>query len=322
MGEAQHMPVDTRRSRPPKLSDVTGGAQRRQVVVTSALAGERLDKALAALSEDVSRTLARKAIANGGVFLGLDRCKVASRKVSPDDCLTITWHPAGHAGRTYPLHIIHEDSTLVVVHKPAGQHVQGTAQGDAGTLVVSLQKRFGAATQLAHRLDAPASGLVIAGRDSGTVAELMTCFREHTVTRAYLAVVLGVPRAGECRLPLARDGRRMRIAARDEPEAKPAHTDVEVLWQGEGKALVRAQLHTGRMHQVRAHLSGLGAPIVGDRLYGAERAPRLCLHAVDLGVSLPGRDKLTLHTPPPEDFWMTAELPEEARKAIEEPPRG
>ena len=293
------MPVDTRRSQPPKLSTVSQGAERRQVSVPSDLAGERLDKAIAALSEDVSRTLARKAIANGGVFLGLDRCKVASRKVSPGDCITITWHPAGHAGRTYPLDIVYEDPRIVVAHKPAGQHVQGTAQGDAGTLGVSLQKRFGPDTQLAHRLDAPASGLIVAGLDKDSVAKLMAAFREHQVRRSYLAVVQGSPKAGPCHLPLARDGRRMRIAASDEPEAKSAHTDVEVLWQGEGKALVHARLHTGRMHQVRAHLSGLGSPIIGDRLYGGEREPRLCLHAVALVLNSPDLPALELHTEAP-----------------------
>lgn len=316
------MPLDIRRSRSPKLSDVTPGAQRRQVVVTSGLAGERLDKALAALSEDVSRTLARKAIANGGVFLGLDRCKVASRRVSPADCLTITWHPADHASRTFPLDIVHEDAQIIVAHKPAGQHVQGTAQGDAGTLIVSLQKKFGQSTQLAHRLDAPASGLIVAARDQATVTAVMNCFRDHTVTRAYLAVVFGVPKTGACKLPLARDGRRMRIAAFDEPEAKSAHTDVEVLWAGEGKALVRAQLHTGRMHQVRAHLSGLGAPILGDHLYGGELAPRLCLHAVELGLPLHDAAPLRLHAAPAEDFWAAADLPAAARAEYSESSQG
>jgi 23S rRNA pseudouridine1911/1915/1917 synthase len=316
------MPVDARRSRGPKLSDVTPGAQRRQVIVPPDMAGERLDKTIAALAEDVSRTLARKAIANGGVFLGLDRCKVASRRVSPADCLTITWHPAGHASRTFPLDIVHEDARVIVAHKPAGQHVQGTAQGDAGTLIVSLQRQYDTHLQLAHRLDAPASGLVVAGRDQGTVADLMSCFRDHTVTRAYLAVVFGSPKTGACQLPLARDGRRMRIAASDEAVAKSAHTDIEVLWQGEEKALVRAQLHTGRMHQVRAHLSGLGAPIVGDRLYGGERGPRLCLHAVSLGFTLPSSPPVRVHAPPPDDFWTAAELPDAARAAYAGLPPG
>ena len=73
--------------------------------------------------------------------------------------------------------------------------------------------------------------------------------------------------------------------------------------QGEGKALVHARLHTGRMHQVRAHLSGLGAPIVGDRLYGGEREARLCLHAVELALDTPDLPPLDLHSAAPNDFW-------------------
>ncbi|MDP6946561.1 MAG: RluA family pseudouridine synthase, partial [Myxococcota bacterium] len=273
--------------------------------------------ALAGLADGLSRTLARKIIALGGVYLGQDRCKVASRKVSPGDCLTVTWHPRVLVAPSFALEVVHEDARTVVVDKPASQHVQGTAQGDVGTLAAALSQRYGAATQLAHRLDAPASGLVIAGRDPQAVAHLMAAFREHRVERSYLAIVLGIPAEGPCKLPLVRDGRLMRIAEPTDPEARSAHTDVKVLWSDETRALVTARLHTGRMHQVRAHLAALGAPLMGDRRYGGPSASRLCLHAVRLKLGHPdGEGELALERSPGDDFWEAGLLPPEARQSV------
>ena len=299
------MPIDTRRARPPKLSPPGHGVERRQVIVSHELAGERLDKALPALAEDVSRTLARKVIALGGVYLGLDRCKVASRKVSPGDCLTMTWHPKQQERPSFPLMVIYETAEFVVVNKAAGQHVQGTAQGDEGTLAKALTSAYGKDTQLAHRLDAPASGLILAGRTPKSVAGLMARFRDHEITRCYLALVEGRPPAGDCHLALRRDGRRMEVVAPSVEGAKAAHSHVEVLWSGEDKSLVRIQLHSGRMHQARAHLSALGAPIVGDRLYGGTAKGRLCLHAAELSWDASEDKPLSFFAAPPEDFWAS-----------------
>jgi 23S rRNA-/tRNA-specific pseudouridylate synthase len=145
----------------------------------------------------------------------------------------------------------------------------------------------------------------------------MAQFREHDVERVYLAMVTGHPAEGPCRLPLVRDGRVMRIAEPSDPEAKSAHTNVTVLWSGDGKALVRAQLHTGRMHQVRAHLAGLGSPIMGDRNYGGAPTSRLCLHAFRLGLAHPsGEGAVAVESPPPDDFWVAGGVPDEARGAV------
>jgi len=296
------MPIASRRAQPPKLSEIGPEIQRRQVFVPKDLGGERLDKAAAALAEGVSRTLARKIISQGGLFLGRERCKVASRKVFEGDCLTLTWHPKVSTAQRVPLVVVHKGEDFVVLNKPAGQHVQGTAQGDAGTLIHELKHVFGHAAELAHRLDAAASGLVLAGLSSAAVKTLMESFKEDTIHRSYLALTESVPHEGECRIPLAREGRRMRPAAPDEDGAKPAHSVIEVLGTEEGRSLVRVRLHTGRMHQVRVHLSALGAPIVGDRLYGGSSASRLCLHAALLRFEGGKHSGLKLQVEPPESF--------------------
>ena len=316
------MPVEQRRSKSPRLSPPGAGVERREVTVDARLTGERLDKALAFLASDVSRTLARKIIAMGGVYLGLDRCKVASRKVYPGDRLTITWHPMRRETPDFPLNVVFEGDDLLVVNKAAGQHVQGTAQGDQGTLGEVLRKAFGPEAKLGHRLDAPASGLMLAGKTAQRVAEVMEAFQQRSVERHYLALVHGAPQEGACHLPLIRDGRAMRVAEEGEEGLKEAHSVITPLWAGEGISLVRLRLHTGRMHQARAHLRALGSPIVGDRLYGLGEAGRLCLHASDLLWSRPQGASLALHAPPPDCFWLSLNDSRKAARDAAQPVPG
>ena len=271
------------------------------------LAGERLDRALPALVEGLSRTRARKIIGLGGVYLGQERCRVASRAVRAGDALTATWHDAVSAAASHELVVLHEDTSLVVVDKPSGQHTQGTELGDAGTLIRALEARYGTGIRLMHRLDAPTSGAIAAGRGPEAVAALAAQFRAHAILRAYLAVTHGAPPEGPCRLSLAREGRRVRVARPDEQGSLPAHTELSVVERHGARALVLARLHTGRTHQVRVHLAALGCPVVGDRAYGGEDAPRLALHAWVLGLRHPrGAEPLDLTAAPPDGFWEAA----------------
>lgn len=275
-----------------------------------ALAGTRLDKAMAQLLPGLSRTLSRKVIKMGGVYIGEERCRVASRPVRPGDILTATWHPDVLVPPEFQLDVVYEDEQLVIVDKPSGQHVQGTELGDVGTLVRALQRRFGPATRLVHRIDAPASGLLVAGRDAETVTALSALFRVHDIGRSYLAAVAGSPAGGARTVPLVRAGRRMRLARPGDEGALEARTDIKVLARHPTRALVEARLHTGRTHQVRVHLAGTGTPIVGDRLYGGPAAERLCLHARSLAFAHPvdGR-ALAFERPPAEGFWASAGIP-------------
>ena len=302
------MTAPNRRQRAPRLGAEGVGARRARFVVPAALDGERLDKALAAGVPDLSRGLARKIIDMGGVYLGVDRCRVASKPLAEGDVLTVTWHPDVLVPERFPLAVLHTDPRVLVVDKPAGQLSQGSELGDVGSLAHALEKRFGASARLMHRLDKPASGLLVVGRDPEAVAHLTPQVREHTMTRHYYAVAAGAPAAGPCTLPLVKDGRGMRVAHPDEPGALPARSDVEVLGGAPGRTLVRVTLHTGRTHQISLHLAALGAPLVGDELYGGPPAPRLCLHAAHLGFIHPDGRYLSFDLAPPEDFWAAAQL--------------
>jgi len=297
------------------------GTVRQEADVPRALDGERLDRALAALIPDLSRTRARKVLAMGGVFLGQERVRVASRVVRAGDHLTATWHAAVQHADRFPLRVLYEDEAILVLHKPAGQLVQGTELGDVGSLTYALARRFGPEVRLMHRLDRGTSGVMVAARDRAASGVLTPQFREHTIERVYWAVTEGVPPAGRCELPLVRTKRRVRVAdpSAGERAAMSARTDVRVLAHHpdptRGLALVEATLHTGRTHQVRVHLAALGAPIVGDDAYGRrlpahERAGRLCLHAVRLGLDHPRTgERLVFQEAPEADFWEAAGFP-------------
>ncbi len=296
----------TNRGRPPKLKDPGPGAERAVVVVPQALSGERIDKALAALVPGLSRSFARKILGMGGVHHGDARCRVASREVAVGDVLTATWHREVTAAELFELCVVHEDARVAVVHKPAGQLSQGSELGDVGSVVWALRRRFGRDARLMHRLDKPASGLLLVGLDAAAVRRLAPQIREHTVGRRYYAVTAGVPAQGRCELPLAREGRRMRVAQPGEQGALDARSVVEVIATAGGRALARVTLETGRTHQIRLHLSAVGAPIVGDRRYGGPAASRLCLHAAHLAFDHPDGGRPAFDLAPGDDFWDAA----------------
>ncbi|TNF22763.1 MAG: RluA family pseudouridine synthase [Deltaproteobacteria bacterium] len=293
------------RDRAPRLGPPGPGARRATFVVPPTLAGERLDKALAAGVEELSRAKARKIIGMGAVYLGTERCRVASKPVAAGDALTVTWHPEVLTPERYELDVLHEDARVVVVNKPAQQLSFGSELGDVGSLAHALARRYGPEAVLMHRLDKPASGLLLVARDAAAAAALTPQVREHRMSRRYLAIAAGTPAAGWCETPLVKEGRAVRPAHPGE-EGMPARSFVEVLRTEGAASLVRVTLETGRTHQIRVHLMSLGAPLVGDRRYGGPDAPRVCLHAAHLGFVHPDGHPLAFDVAPHDDFWAAA----------------
>ena len=206
--------------------------------------------------------------------------------------------------------VLYEDEFLLAFNKPSGLAVQ--TRGNRGTsldfLLWAFARSNGKRPHLVHRIDAGTSGLVVAAKTKPAMTFLSTEFAKRRVQKRYLALVSGnVPEeeAGVCDMPLLKVGRAVK-PGRIEQGADSARTHWSVLARADTYALVEARPHTGRMHQIRAHLADLGCPILGDPIYGAGTltGARLMLHAANLEITLPSQEKRALEAPVPEDFEM------------------
>jgi len=214
--------------------------------------------------------------------------------------------------------IICEDDQVIVFDKPSGLAVQGG--GGVGRsldgLLAAFAKSNGKRPRLVHRLDQGTSGIVITARTQPAAAFLSEEFASRRTQKTYLALVRGAlpeTEAGTLDTALVKveeAGRPRMIAAKPGRKgAQSAVTHWRVLARQGDAALIEARPETGRMHQIRVHLSIAGMPILGDHLYGtgANGAARLMLHAAKLSINHPGGEARTYAAPVPEDFRLLAE---------------
>lgn len=251
-------------------------------------AGERLDKALTALLPDLSRARLQALLAEGQVADGAGQpVTEAKRKVRAGEGYTVTIPPPVPAipeGQAIPLDVVYEDDDLIVIDKPQGLVVHPAAGNADGTLVNALLAHCKGSLSgiggverpgIVHRLDKDTSGLMVAAKHDIAHRGLARQFEDHSIDRAYRALVWGVPRpaAGEITGAIGRDPRnRKKMAVRPDGSGKWAKTFYTVLERfGDRAALVECRLATGRTHQIRVHMASIGHPIIGDPLYGGRR---------------------------------------------------
>jgi 23S rRNA pseudouridine1911/1915/1917 synthase len=204
----------------------------------------------------------------------------------------------------------------MVVHAGAGH--------SAGTLVNALLHRLGKLPEaggalrpgIVHRLDRETSGAMVVARNDRAHEHLAEQFRSRNVRKIYLALVHGkMPRdSGSITLPISRDPRRRTRMTARAAKGRHARTDWRVIARLDRCTLVEAALHTGRTHQIRAHLAAIGHPVVGDTLYGAPRElhaggrrlpllERNFLHAARLGFAHPSTGEwVEVRAPLPRDL--------------------
>jgi 23S rRNA pseudouridine1911/1915/1917 synthase len=286
----------------------------------------------------IAWSLARRLCTDGRVTVNGERCLDPALRVAPDTVVAVD--PRARKLRTGPLAesaIVFYDRDVVVVDKPAGMLSVADEPGNKETIVNytrTLLRRMGGrgvdvALGVVHRLDKDTSGLMVFARTAQAKRALAAQFREHAIDRVYRAIAHGVVSATrvETHLVLDRgDGMRgsyghFRRPKGDVPiEAKRSVTHIRPIAGLVGATLVECRLETGRQHQIRIHLSELGHPLVGERVYLRDyagpkiEAMRPMLHALTLGFAHPRTgERILFEREPPDDFQTTIESLRPAR---------
>ncbi|HEX6749673.1 MAG TPA: RluA family pseudouridine synthase [Longimicrobium sp.] len=298
-------------------------------------AGGRLDAWLAARL-DVSRSRAAQWIEDGRVTL--NGAPVRKKDpVAPGDRLAVSIpapEPSDVAPEAIPLRIVWQDADLAVIDKPAGLVVHPAAGHRSGTLVNALLHEIGDLSGIGgvlrpgivHRLDKDTSGLLLVAKNDEAHRVLSHDLKLREVKRAYLTACWGhLPQeTASVDAPIGRhptDRKKMGIV----PGGRPARTHFRRLERWRAADLLRAELETGRTHQIRVHLLHLGHPVVGDATYApgrakgvsgpergwaqafARRVPRQFLHAAELRFRHPRtREELRFEAPLPPDLAAAA----------------
>jgi len=213
--------------------------------------------------------------------------------------------------------VLFEDEAIIAFDKPSGLSSQGgrIKAATLDDLLGAFARSNGKRPDLVHRLDRDTSGVILAARTKPATAFLGKALMGRRVLKTYLAIVApGAPnpRDGRIETPLRRvsQGREVHMAPceADHPDAESASTGYRTLAANDEAALVELRPHTGRMHQLRAHLASIGRPIAGDSRYGGALAlsgasvPRLMLHARAIRFPHPAGGERTLEAPIPADM--------------------
>ncbi|MFN3197861.1 MAG: RluA family pseudouridine synthase [Bradymonadia bacterium] len=305
-------------------------------VVDGDLVGMRLDRALAQMLPDYSRSRLAQWVKTG-------RVKVDGAKTKPSLALDagVQVHidlpppePTECIATPMDLDIVYEDAELVVVNKPAGVVMHPAPGHQDDTLVNGLVARYGNLSPIGgphrpgvvHRIDAFTTGVVVVARTERAHHHLAAQFAEHTVDRRYHALVWGrqLPAMGTFDTLHGRHmNHRLKFTTRVE-RGRRAVTHYTALAEAHGATWVEMRLETGRTHQIRVHMAEANWPLLGDPLYGRprriERPTELRLLGIDLGLKRQALHAFELgfeHPVTGERLRFESTLPEDLASALE-----
>jgi len=297
-----------------KSADMTGGGSQIVIELGTDCIGKRIDAALAAHTDLLSRERIKALILDGGVRThGGAPLRDPSAKLARAQTIAIDVPaavPAAARAQDIALDIAYEDDYLIVVDKPAGLVVHPAAGNADGTLVNALLHHCAgqlsgiggvARPGIVHRIDKDTSGLIVAAKTDKAHEGLARQFADHSIDRRYLAIVGGhpLPQNGSIRGNIGRSSRdRKKMAVVDDTRGKHAVTHYRTIERLAGATLVECRLETGRTHQVRVHMAHIGHALLGDPAYSRGKTGqrdmlkrldfrRQALHATLLGFVHP-----------------------------------
>jgi 23S rRNA pseudouridine1911/1915/1917 synthase len=302
------------------------GAEFREFGIPVDIHGARLDRALAELVPEFSRSYLQQLIAAHAVELNGRLLTKAAARVKAGDRLRIELKPTAQSQafkpEAIPLAIVFEDEYLMVINKPPGLVVHPAPGNWSGTLLNGLlshdmQASFLPRAGIVHRLDKDTSGLMVIARQRQTMDQLVGMIAAREVDRQYIAWAHGAwlgPATVRVDLPVGRDPRnrlKMAVVDMERNAGKTASTDITVLRSVDEYCVVRCKLQTGRTHQIRVHMAALKHPLVSDELYGGKPAggmTRQALHAFRLAFTHPATG---------EALHFNSALPDDLKASIE-----
>ena len=284
-------------------------------------AGSRLDLFLSSALDDMSRSSVQKLIENEHVMLNGEVCTAKKRKIEAGDKAAVTIPPPevlDIIAEDIPLKIVYEDDDRMVIDKTKGMVVHPGTGNMTGTVVNAImfhcKDRLSSINGverpgIVHRIDKDTSGLLMIAKTDRAHRSLAAQLKEHSITRAYKAVVYNNFKEDEGRidLPLGRHPtNRMKQAVTD-VNARRAVTNYKVLERFGRFTLIEARLETGRTHQIRVHMSYMKHPLLGDEVYGPSKNPYgvhgQMLHAYLLGFEHPVTGEyMEFESPLPDEF--------------------
>jgi 23S rRNA pseudouridine1911/1915/1917 synthase len=271
--------------------------------------GGRLDRFLADHIPDVTRSRIQRLIRQG--LATVDGIVITKSGYTLEGGEQVELYipppaPSTLVPEKIPLDVIYEDSNCLILNKPANMVVHPSAGHTEGTLVhavlgyapdltgIGEEKRPG----VVHRLDKDTSGLIIFAKHDQAHQWLQRQFKDRMVEKTYLAISDGLPPTpqGRIEVGIGRDPKhRQRMAVQPEGKSREAVTIYHELERFEQHALLELRPITGRTHQIRVHLAFIGAPVLGDKVYGKRKVSipvkRQMLHASRLLITLPGKRK-------------------------------
>jgi 23S rRNA pseudouridine1911/1915/1917 synthase len=270
----------------------SNSGQRLEVTVGGDEGSPRLDRVLAVLRPELSRSRLKALILAGSVTAKGGPIRDPAYHVAKGDTITIDVPeaaPPEPQGEAIALDITYEDDDIIVIDKPKGLVVHPAAGHETGTLVNALIAHCGSSLSgiggvkrpgIVHRLDKDTTGLIVVAKNDRAHASLTAQFADHGRTgpmqRGYVAGIWGVPtrQRGTVDAPIDRHPyAREKMAVRESGREAVTHWELREAFSGrDGKpvaSLLACQLETGRTHQIRVHLSHIGHPLMGDTVYGS-----------------------------------------------------